>query len=158
MEHTVYLGLGSNLGDRREYLSRALEELSVTPGLTVLAASSIEETDPVDFLDQPRFLNQAVMAGTDLEARDLLARLLAIEEKLGRRRGVPKGPRTIDLDILLYGDVVCREGDLVLPHPGITARPFVMKHLLELDEGLADPATGIPYREVYRNGANKKHQ
>ncbi len=154
----AFIGMGSNLGDRRDFLSRALKELSATPGITVFAASSIEETEPVDFTDQPRFLNQAVMIGTDLAAQELLARLQAIEEKLGRLRGVPKGPRTIDLDILLYGADVCRGRDLVLPHPGIPSRPFVMKHLLELDGELADPETGIPYREVCRNGSNKKHQ
>ena len=95
---------------------------------------------------------------TDLAPRELLRRLLDVEEKLGRRRLVRKGPRTIDLDLLLYDGLVYRDEALTVPHPGIVERPFVMKHLLELDGELADPVSGKKYREVYRNAENREHQ
>ena len=154
----AFIGLGSNLGGRETYLARARELLAEADDITLLAVSSVDETEPVEVTDQPMFLNQVVLVETGLPPRELLRRLLDVEEKLGRRRLVRKGPRTIDLDLLLYDGLVYRDEALTVPHPGIVERPFVMKHLLELDGELADPVSGKKYREVYRNAENREHQ
>jgi 2-amino-4-hydroxy-6-hydroxymethyldihydropteridine diphosphokinase len=139
----AFVGLGSNLGDRESYLRRALELLRAEPGIDVVAVSSVRETEPVDYLDQPRFLNAAALVETDLAPRALLGRLLAVELTLGRRReGVPLGPRTIDLDLLLYGDESVVEPGLVVPHPRLTERRFVLEPLYELDPDLVVPGRG----------------
>jgi 2-amino-4-hydroxy-6-hydroxymethyldihydropteridine diphosphokinase len=135
----VYLGLGSNLGDREAALHSALELL----GDEVVAVSSFRETDPVGYLDQPRFLNAAATLETDLEPRALLDRLLEVERELGRTRDGPRfGPRTIDLDLLLYGDRVIDEPGLVVPHPRLAERRFVLEPLAELDPDLVVPGLG----------------
>jgi 2-amino-4-hydroxy-6-hydroxymethyldihydropteridine diphosphokinase len=133
-----YVGLGSNLGDREDNLRRALERLQE---LGPLRVSSIRETDPVGITDQPRFLNAVVELETDLPARELLERLLAIERELGRDRAeeVRWGPRTIDLDLLLYGGETIDEPGLTVPHPRLAEREFVLEPLLELDPQLALP-------------------
>jgi 2-amino-4-hydroxy-6-hydroxymethyldihydropteridine diphosphokinase len=139
----AFVGLGSNLGDRESYLRRALELLRAEPGIDVVAVSSVRETEPVDYLDQPRFLNAAALVETDLAPRALLGRLLAVELALGRRReGVRFGPRTIDLDLLLYGDESVEESGLVVPHPRLTERRFVLEPLYELDPDLVVPGRG----------------
>jgi 2-amino-4-hydroxy-6-hydroxymethyldihydropteridine diphosphokinase len=139
----AFVGLGSNLGDRESYLRRALELLRAEPGIDVVAVSSVRETEPVDYLDQPRFLNAAALVETDLAPRALLGRLLAVELALGRRReGVRFGPRTIDLDLLLYGDESVEEPGLVVPHPRLTERRFVLEPLYELDPDLVVPGRG----------------
>ncbi len=153
----VFIGLGSNVGDRAAYLEQARDALAHLPGFILHACSGIDETDPVEYLDQPRFLNQVVEGETNLPPGDFLAKLLDIEHKLGRKREIPKGPRAIDLDLLLYGNIVYRDDFLSLPHPGIKRRLFILKQLLELDDTLADPKTGEKYREVYRNAQNRKH-
>lgn len=153
----VFIGLGSNIGDREAYLALARHELEKLPDFAMHACSAIDETDPVDYLGQPRFLNQVVEGETTLPPRNFLACLFEIENKLGRKREIPKGPREIDLDLLLYGDVVHKDEFLLLPHPGIKSRPFVLKQLLELDDELKDPETGEKYLEVYRRGENCKH-
>lgn len=140
------------MGDRFRYLELARDALAKVSTFSIVECSVIDETDPVDYLSQPRFLNQVVMGKTALAPRELLAQLFAIEDTLGRKREIPKGPRVIDLDLLLYDNLVYRDERLVLPHPAIKRRPFVMKQLLELDEELADPETGEKYREVYRHG------
>ena len=139
----AYVGLGSNLGDREGTLRRALELLAGTPGVEVAAVSSLRETDPVGFLEQPRFLNAAAAIETELGPHALLDRLLQVESELGRTRDGPRyGPRRIDLDLLLYGDVVIDEPGLTLPHPRLHERRFVLEPLVELDSGLASPALG----------------
>lgn len=153
----VYIGLGSNLGDRAANLEKAVELISAGAGVVLRAKSGVEETDPVDYLEQPGFLNQVVCVETALEPYDLLALLHEVENSLGRSRRIPKGPRTMDCDILLYGDEIIDSATLTVPHPGITGRWFVMKHLLEIDPDLVNPATKIPYREVFHE-KNKKHQ
>jgi 2-amino-4-hydroxy-6-hydroxymethyldihydropteridine diphosphokinase len=138
-----YIGLGSNLGDRERFLRRALELLRADPGIDVTGVSSVRETDPVGFVDQPRFLNAVASVETDLGARQLLDRLLAAERVLGRRRDSPRfGPRTIDLDLLLYGDEEIDEPGLTVPHPRLTERRFVVEPLHELDPGLVVPGRG----------------
>jgi 2-amino-4-hydroxy-6-hydroxymethyldihydropteridine diphosphokinase len=135
----VYIGLGSNLGDREAALRGALHLL----GDDVVAVSSFRETDPVGYLDQPRFLNAAAALETQLQPRALLERLLEVERELGRTRDGPRfGPRTIDLDLLLYGDRVIDEPGLVVPHPRLAERRFVLEPLAELDPDLVVPGRG----------------
>jgi 2-amino-4-hydroxy-6-hydroxymethyldihydropteridine diphosphokinase len=139
----AYIGLGSNLGDREGYLRRALELLGEEPEIDVVAVSSLRETDPADFVDQPRFLNAAAEIETSLPARALLERLLAVEQAIGRRRVGPRfGPRTIDLDLLLYGDEVVDEPGLTVPHPRLAQRRFALEPLHELDPDLVVPGQG----------------
>ncbi len=136
----VYIGLGGNIGDRRSYLERAVEALEADGEIEVTAVSSFRDTDPVGYREQPRFLNAAVAADTALAPRALLDRLLAIEDALGRERGgVRFGPRAIDLDLLLYGDETIDEPELVVPHPRLAERRFVLEPLAELDPDLALP-------------------
>jgi 2-amino-4-hydroxy-6-hydroxymethyldihydropteridine diphosphokinase len=140
----AYIGLGSNLGDREGTIRRALELLSAGDDIEVTAVSSLEETDPVGYEDQPRFLNGAAELRTSLGARALLNRLLAIERRLGRVRGEgPRfGPRTIDLDLLLYGEDVIDEPGLEIPHPRLHERRFALEPLAELDPALEIPGRG----------------
>jgi 2-amino-4-hydroxy-6-hydroxymethyldihydropteridine diphosphokinase len=139
----VYVGLGSNLGDREATIRRALELLEAAGDIEVNALSSLRETDPVGFEDQPRFLNGAAALRTDLAPRALLERLQAVERELGRDRSGPRfGPRTIDLDMLLYGDERIEEPGLEIPHPRLAERRFVLEPLAELDESLEVPGRG----------------
>jgi 2-amino-4-hydroxy-6-hydroxymethyldihydropteridine diphosphokinase len=136
----AYVGLGSNRGDREETLRRALELLDEEPAITVVAVSSFRETEPWGYADQPRFLNGVCAIETGLAPRALLGRLLAIERSLGRTRDGPRyGPRTIDLDLLLYGAEVVDEPDLTVPHPRLPERRFALEPLAELDPDLALP-------------------
>ncbi len=143
----VYLSLGTNAGDREALLARALERLAAA-GLRLLRVSSVYETEPLDRRDQPWFLNLVVEAETDLFPRMLLMRLQRIEFELGRRRLTPKGPRTMDIDILLYGDAVIRLPELTVPHPRMTERRFVLEPLAELVPELRYPLDGRPIREL----------
>src|SRR5215472_11126885 len=112
----VYLSLGSNLGDRAANLERAIQALDAA-GVSVLERSSTYETEPVDFLVQPWFLNCALEAGTSLSPDELLKKLQAIESEMGSRKLVPRGPRIIDLDVLFYGSEVIHESGIEIPHP-----------------------------------------
>ena len=145
----AYIGLGANLGDREETIRRAVERLRGEQGIEIVAISSLRETEPVGYADQPRFLNGALAVDTGLSPRDLLARLLAVERELGRVRqaGLRYGPRTIDLDLLLYGDRVVSEPELTVPHPRLEERRFVLEPLYELDPGLRLP-DGRAVREL----------
>ena len=133
--------MGSNLGDRGATLRRAVELLGADPEIRVVAVSELRETDPVGYADQPRFLNGVCAVDTTLEPRPLLDRLHAVEAALGRvRDGVPRyGPRTCDLDLLLYGSRVLDEDGLVVPHPRLSERRFVLEPLAELDPLLTLP-------------------
>jgi 2-amino-4-hydroxy-6-hydroxymethyldihydropteridine diphosphokinase len=139
-----FVGLGSNLDNPREQIRRALDLLRAEAGVELVAVSSLRETDPVGYERQPRFLNGAAELRTELSARDLLGRLLAIERRLGRVRGKGArfGPRTIDLDLLLYGDEVLHEPGLVVPHPRLHERRFALEPLAELDPALEVPGRG----------------
>jgi 2-amino-4-hydroxy-6-hydroxymethyldihydropteridine diphosphokinase len=146
----VYIALGGNLGDRRANLERAVELLDADPALELVAVSSLRETDPVGYEDQSRFLNGALAADTALSPRELLDRLLAVERELGRdRRGPRFGPRTVDLDLLLYGDDTVDEPGLTVPHPRLAERRFVLEPLAELDPELALP-DGRRVRDLLR--------
>ena len=139
----AYVGLGSNLGDRAAMLSAALEQLAAEPEISLVAVSGFRETDPVGITDQPRFLNAAAAVDTELPARELLDRLLAVEGRLGRTRTGPRfGPRTIDLDLLLYGDAVIVEQGLQVPHPRLHERLFALEPLAELDAAMVVPGRG----------------
>jgi 2-amino-4-hydroxy-6-hydroxymethyldihydropteridine diphosphokinase len=137
----AYVGLGANLGDREATIRRALELLGAEPGIEVVAVSTLRETEPVGYADQPAFLNGAAALDTELSPRALLDRLLAVEQELGRVRGAgPRfGPRTIDLDLLLYGSEVVDEPGLTVPHPRLAERSFALEPLCELDSGLSLP-------------------
>jgi 2-amino-4-hydroxy-6-hydroxymethyldihydropteridine diphosphokinase len=140
----AYVGVGSNLGRRRQTIAASLDLLRAEPGIEVVAVSSLQETDPVGQEDQPRFLNGAAALETELSPRELLERLLEIERRLGRVRGEgPRfGPRTIDLDLLLYGAETVEEPGLVVPHPRLAERRFALEPLAELDPGLEVPGHG----------------
>jgi len=140
----AYIGLGANLGDREATIRTALAELAAEPGIEVVAVSTLVETDPVGYLDQPRFLNGVAVLETELEARELLALLLAVEARYGRdRAAVPaQGPRTLDLVLLLFGNAEIEEEDLQIPHPRLHERAFVLDPLAEVAPGLEVPGRG----------------
>ncbi len=139
----AYVGLGSNLGDREAMLRTAVDELGADPEIDVAAVSAARDTAPVGFVDQPRFLNAVAAVDTELPARELLDRLLAVERRLGRTRDGPRfGPRTIDLDLLLYGDERISEPGLDVPHPRLHERLFVLEPLVELQPDLVVPGRG----------------
>lgn len=140
----AFVGLGSNLGDPEKLIRSALELLGADASIEVVAVSSLRETDPVGYEDQPRFLNGAAELATELPPQELLERLLAIERRLGRVRGEgPRfGPRTIDLDLLLYGRETMQEPGLTLPHPRLHERRFALEPLAELDPALEVPGRG----------------
>ena len=135
----AYVGLGSNLGDREATLLAAVETLRAEPDVEVVALSGLIETEPVGVLEQPRFVNGVVALDTTLPARALLERLLDVERRFGRtREGLPaQGPRTLDLDLLLYGDDEIDEPGLQVPHPRMHERPFVLGPLAEVQAALA---------------------
>ena len=137
----AYVGLGANLGDREATIRRALELLAAEDGIELVAVSTLRETDPVGYADQPPFLNGAAAIDTELEPEELLERLLAVERELGRVRGegVRYGPRTIDLDLLLYGDATFDGPGLTVPHPRLAERRFALEPLHELDPELRLP-------------------
>ena len=139
----AYVGLGANLGDRECALQAAVGALSAEQGIEVVAVSTLRETEPVGVVEQPPYLNGAAELETTLTARELLDRLLAVEQRFGRVR-VPgeHGPRTVDLDLLLYGDEEIDEPGLTVPHPRLHERRFVLEPLAELAPGLAVPGRG----------------
>lgn len=138
----AYVGLGANLGNRKETLERAVSLLEAVDGVDVLAVSELRETDPVGVVDQPRFLNGAAAVETTLSARELLDTLLAIERSLGRERMERWGPRTVDLDLLLFGDEIVDDPGLRVPHPRLHERRFALEPLAELDPELVIPGRG----------------
>ena len=139
----AYVALGANLGDREAALRRAVAALAGRADTSVVAVSGLRETDPVGYVDQPRFLNGAVLIETELGARALLEELLEIERTLGRvRDGRRDGPRAIDLDLLLYGDETIAAPGLTVPHPRLHERRFVLEPLAEIDPELEIPGRG----------------
>ena len=136
----VYLGLGSNLGDRERNLAAAL--LRLEPLVRIEAVSALYETDPVGPQDQPPYLNAACRAVTGLPPRGLLRHLKEVEHEIGRRGGERWGPRPIDIDLLLYGDLVIHEDGLAVPHPELANRAFVLVPLAEVAAGVTHPVLG----------------
>jgi 2-amino-4-hydroxy-6-hydroxymethyldihydropteridine diphosphokinase len=134
----IYLSLGSNIGERAENIARAIALLPAH-GVRVVRKSSSYETEPVEFLAQGWFLNCVVEVETDLAPGELMRALLTIERAMGRERVAPKGPRIIDMDILLFGPLVVREKDLEIPHPRMTERRFVLVPLAEIAPDVVHP-------------------
>jgi 2-amino-4-hydroxy-6-hydroxymethyldihydropteridine diphosphokinase len=145
---TAYLSLGSNIGDREAHLRDAIERLERHGH--VLAVSSFYETEPVEFVDQAWFLNCAAVLETPESPSQLMTSLLAIEREMGRERTQKKGPRVIDIDILLYGDVVLDTPELTVPHPAMGQRRFVLEPLTEIAPELRHPVAGKTIRELLR--------
>ena len=144
---TVYLALGSNLGDRLENLKRAVSLLN-NAGVTVQKVSSVWETEPVGFEDQGWFLNMALKAVTNLMPLQLLACTASIEQAMGRKRLVPNGPRTIDIDILLFGRTIIDTPTLTIPHPRMHERRFVLEPLEEVASTVRHPTLGKSIRRL----------
>lgn len=140
MAERAYVALGSNLGDRAAHLDRARVALTLLPSTRLAAVSSVEETAPLGAMAQPPYLNQMVALDTALAPEALLAALHAIERSQGRRRGERWGPRTIDLDLVRYGQRRIRTTSLTLPHPGLATRDFWRRELGELERALGEAA------------------
>jgi 2-amino-4-hydroxy-6-hydroxymethyldihydropteridine diphosphokinase len=138
----AYVGLGANIGDPRRQLQAALQDLKALPGTTVTRVSSLYRSAPIGYLDQPEFLNQVVEVDTGLAAEQLLENLQNIEQKQGRERPFPNAPRTLDLDLLLYGDALIATPRLTVPHPRMHERAFVLKPLAEIAPQAAIPGRG----------------
>lgn len=139
MAEWAFVALGSNLGDRAAYLAFARERLAELPETQLIAQSAVEETEPIGPVAQGPFLNQMVLLQTELSPRELLEACLAIERAAGRERGVKWGPRTLDIDIVRYGELTMREPGLSLPHPELENRPFWQRELAELEEHVRIP-------------------
>lgn len=152
----AYIGLGTNLGDRESYLRSAIEELSNHPSNQITAISSIYETDPWGYEEQGKFLNMVICLQTELTPQDLLAYCMLVEQKLGRKREIKWGPRTIDLDILLFNQENMVTENLIVPHPRILERAFVAIPLVELDKDITLPNMDKPVREVMDDIPDKK--
>ncbi|MBN1501659.1 MAG: 2-amino-4-hydroxy-6-hydroxymethyldihydropteridine diphosphokinase [Spirochaetes bacterium] len=144
----IFIGIGTNLGDKRKNIEQA-RRLMTENQIRIVNSSSIDETEPVDFTDQPRFLNQIVAVETLLGPDELFEVLQSVEKEMKRVKLIKKGPRIIDLDLLLYNDIVHKSDKLSIPHPGIRNRDFILKHLIELDSNLTCPETGRKYLEIY---------
>ena len=129
---TCYIGVGSNIGDRRKFIDSSIAELKNVRGVSVTRISSIYETLPVSDIPQGKYLNGVIEIETVIDPEALLKELNRIERELGRKRTLKNAPRTIDLDILYYGDEHLNEKDIVIPHPRISEREFVLKGLREL--------------------------
>jgi len=145
-EHTVYLALGSNLGDRLANLKQAID--SLTPQMEVRAKSSVYETPPWGYEDQPKFLNQVVKAKTYLDPEPLLKHLKRLEVALGRQASFPNGPRLIDMDILFYDELIVNTPSLVIPHPRLHERGFVLLPLMDISPDLVHPLSRKRVREM----------
>ena len=146
MKQVAYLSLGSNLGNREQNLRGAIRQASALGRL--VAVSSFYQTEPVEFTDQPCFLNCVIALETATQPAQLMAELLRIEHEMGRRRVLKKDPRSIDIDILLFGDDVVNTPELTIPHPAMARRRFVLEPLAEIAPELRHPVAGKAVREL----------
>ena len=153
--HIAYLGLGSNVGDREEYIEQAIFLLSKTPGIKMRKKSANYETEPEGNSDQPQFLNAAIEVQTMLDPYKLLSVLHETENALGRERDVEWGPRTIDLDILLYDNQIVSDDKLQIPHPLLHERLFVLKPLSEIAPKALHPALEKTIIDIYEERKNE---
>lgn len=140
--HIAYIGLGSNLGNPQERIAAALDDIAAAPGIVLTRRSSLYRTAPVGLVDQPHFVNAVAAIRTRLGPHRLLATLQDIERRHGRLRALPNGPRTLDLDILIYDDVQSSDSTLTLPHPRCHERAFVLLPLLEVAPDCVIPGRG----------------
>jgi len=154
LKQTVYLSLGTNVGDRRKNLRDAIAALG-NAGVRVTRISSTYETEPVDYVDQPWFLNCAVEVETELGAVELLHGLREIETQMGSRKLVAKGPRLIDMDVLLYGETVIDTPELQVPHPRMHLRRFVLEPLAEIAPNVQHPISRLPILEILARTPDK---
>lgn len=146
---TAYLGLGANLGDRFAALRGARQALNLVPGIRVVAASALYETEPLGGPQgQEPYLNAVLQVASELPAEELLACCLEVERQFGRERLVYHGPRTLDIDLLFFADCVCHKQTLILPHPRLHLRAFVLIPLCDLAPGLRHPLSGKTVREM----------
>ena len=154
LKQTAYLSLGSNVGDRARNLRDAIRALETT-GVHIVCVSSLYETEPVDYLDQAWFLNMAIEAETELGALELLRALRQIETQMGSKKLIAKGPRLIDMDILLYGEQVIDTPKLQVPHPRAHLRRFVLEPLAEIAPNVRHPVSGLSAAEMLARTADK---
>lgn len=152
----AFIALGSNLGDRLSYLRRALNGLQREDGIAVVALSRVYETKPMGLTHQPDFYNMVIQVKTRLVPADLLSVCMQIEKENGRLRTLRWGPRTLDLDILLYGSEVIEEPNLIIPHPRMHDRAFVLLPLCDLAPERIHPVLGRPFRELAREVQGKE--
>ncbi|WP_144513499.1 2-amino-4-hydroxy-6-hydroxymethyldihydropteridine diphosphokinase [Bacillus sp. FJAT-22090] len=153
----AYVSLGSNIGNRLHYLQRAVQLLRESSRIEVEKVSSIYETDPVGYVDQSPFLNMVVELKTSLSPHELLKKCNEIEAELGRTREIHWGPRTVDLDILLYNEEIMKTESLLIPHPRMTERGFVLIPLVEINPVLTEPGserTFVELANVQREGVH----
>ncbi|MCR1934823.1 2-amino-4-hydroxy-6-hydroxymethyldihydropteridine diphosphokinase [Clostridium tepidum] len=146
--HIAYIAFGSNIGDKENYIKKALEKMQEV-GMNVVKVSNIYETEPYGVLDQDNFLNGVAKIETNLEPENLIKELLDIEKQLDRVRKRRWGPRTIDLDIIFYDDLIINEKDLVIPHKDMENREFVLKPLCDIDENFIHPVLKKSVRQLY---------
>ena len=152
MQHKVFLSLGSNLGDRQTNLFHAMQLLG--PEVSIESVSSVYETEPWGIQEQPHYLNCAVAANTDLAPQEVLIKLKSIETELGRQPTVRYGPRLVDLDLLLYDELVMSTDELTIPHPRMLERAFVLVPLAEIAGSLKHPISGLSFTQM-AGAANK---
>lgn len=155
--NSAYISMGSNIGNRFEHLQQAVRLLNEHSSIHVLKVSSVYETEPVGLTEQAKFLNVAVELETSLEATELLSACQSIENKLGRMRKIRWGPRTVDLDILLYNEEHIQLENLIIPHLHMQERAFVLVPLVEINSEVKNPVTGTLYREelaIKEDGVN----
>lgn len=153
---TAYLGLGTNVGDRRAHLTEAIQRIARIARID--AGSSVYETEPIGFREQADFWNVVLRIATDLPARQLMTELIGIEAAMGRQRTFRNAPRIIDIDILLYDDVVLREPDLTIPHARMHERAFVLKPLLEIAPDVTQPRTHERYADMLQRAPVERVQ
>lgn len=156
MANTAFIALGSNIENRYDYLSKAIEHLGNHPKIQLVNSSSVYETDPVGYEDQDLFLNMVIEIQTELGALELLDFCLKVELELGRKREIVWGPRTIDLDILLYNQVNIKSEKLIIPHPRMLERNFVMIPLMEIKPDVIIPNIEKPLEAWIKELANKE--
>lgn len=156
MDNIAYLSIGSNMGNRLKAFQRAIQLLDKINAIRVVASSSIYETDPVGYTNQACFLNAVIKISTSLQPEDLLQTCLLIEKKLGRKREIRWGPRTLDLDILLYNQENIETESLIVPHPRIQERAFVIIPLMELDPNIKLPNVNAALDDILNQIPDKE--
>ncbi|UCF79837.1 MAG: 2-amino-4-hydroxy-6-hydroxymethyldihydropteridine diphosphokinase [Candidatus Eiseniibacteriota bacterium] len=146
----MFLGIGSNLGERERNIRRAVDEIASLPFTKLITVSSLYDSEPVGDVEQANFVNAVALVETDLQPRRLLWNLMLIEKRMGRARTVKWGPRSIDLDVIIYGNSLVKEEGLDIPHPEMDKRAFVLIPLLEIDPDLVHPRSQEPLKKLLK--------